>query len=179
MSVKNYELDFTNGLATADLPVGTYTYVSNTIAGYSEGATVESFTVTPTTSSIDITITADGTLNITVVDDLDTPITEGSVQLSNNDGTTRYGTAATIDSSGLASFANVPYDATGISLFVAQDASDDSHDPIDTPQAVSMTETPQSETILNDRKAIAVGINLTDAIYAGITPINGTLTVNG
>ena len=179
MSVQNYDLTFSNGLATANLPVGTYTYVSNTIAGYSEGATVDSFTVTPTTTSLNITITANGTLNISVVDDLNNPITEGSLQLSDSDGTTRYGTVSTIDSSGLASFANVPYDTTGISLFVAQDASDDSHDPLETPQAVSMTETPQNETIYNDRKAIEVGINLADAVYAGITPINGTLTVNG
>lgn len=177
MAATNHTLTFVNGVAVATLPVGTYTYVSSSVAGYKD-ATIESFTVTPQTTSLALTITANGNLTINVMDDLDTPITAGSLQFSNNDGTVKYGSAVEI-TDGTATFANVPYDENGIALFLSQEGSDESHVPIDTPQAISMTTSPQTENVLNERKPITFNMNLSDAIYEGITALNGDLVVNG
>lgn len=180
MAVSNHTLTFLNGSTTApvSLPVGTYTFVSTTIPGYETGS-VAQFTVTPTTTSVALSITANGSLAVTVEDDLGNPITAGALQLSNQTGATRYGTEQSIVS-GNAAFANVPYNAlSGIDFYIAQDGSDASHDPITTPQAVAMTQQTQAETVLNNRKSISLNFTMADTNYAGITPVTGDLIVNG
>lgn len=178
MAASDYTISFLNGTSTSAvaLPVGTYTFVSSTIPGYADGSVT--FDVTPTTTSLGLTITANGTLNVTVDDDLGDPITAGALQLSNDTGGTRYGSAENIVA-GAASFANVPYAAAGMAFYIAQDGSDDNHDPIATPQAVDMTLQTQSETVQNDRKSATVSFTMADANYAGITPVTGDLVMNG
>lgn len=180
MAASDYTISFLNGTSTSAvaLPVGTYTFVSTTIPGYAVGGSVAEFTVTPTTTSLGLNIAADGTLNVTVEDDLGDPITAGALQLSNDTGGTRYGSAENIVA-GAASFANVPYAAAGMAFYIAQDGSDDNHDPIATPQAVDMTLQTQSETVQNDRKSATVSFTMADANYAGITPVTGDLVMNG
>ncbi len=177
----NHILNIVNGKAeNVRLPVGTYTYVSNTIPGYSNGGTVKSFTVTRETTSVDVQIAADGELTINVKDDIDQPITSGNVQLSNSDGSTVYGSVAQI-AEGKATFSNVPHDINGIGLYIGQAASDETHDPIGitNPVAYSMTATPAATDIINQRKQQEFTLNLSDEFYAGITPLNGDLVVNG
>lgn len=181
MAAANHILTIVNGKAeNVRLPIGTYTYVSNTIPGYTNGAAVKSFTITKTTTSVEALISAGGELTINVKDDLDAPITAGFVQLSNSDGSTLYGTAAEI-SQGKAIFQNVPYDDKGIQLYVGQAASDEDHDPIGitTPVSYSMTATPGSVDIINQRKQAEFSLSLSDEHYNGITPLNGELIVNG
>jgi len=175
----DYTINFLNGSSTlpATLPVGTYSFVSTTIPGYTDG-TVGQFTITPLTTSVALSITANGTLQVTVEDDLGNPITAGALQLSDATGTTRYGDAETIVA-GDVTFANVPYTASAIDFFIAQNGSDANHDPITTPQAVAMTQQIQDETILNARKQVSVNFTMDDGNYAGISPITGGLTVNG
>lgn len=172
-------LTFTDGVASkVTLPVGTYTYNSDTIPGY-KNATMESFTITSKTTSLDLEITAAGLLKVNVVDDLGTKITAGKLQLSNVDKTVTYGEEQEI-SDGEAEFANVPYlDTTGINFYVAQDGSDEEHLPLDQPQAVSMKEESQTETIENARKPVMLNLTLKDANYEDITPITGDLVVLG
>lgn len=178
MAAQNYTLTVDNGQVTgAQLPVGTYTYVSNTIPGYTTG-TLESFTITPSTTALDIFITADGTLTVNVKDDLGADITAGSLVFSSADGASEYGAAVNI-TNGTATFSNVPYDTAGIALNIKQPASDESHDPIATPQAYSMTESPATTNIINQRKVITLDLTLADENYAGVTALNGNLVVNG
>ena len=175
----DYTLNFVNGSTTlpSTLPVGTYSFVSTTIPGYADG-TVAQFTITPTTTSVALSVTANGTLQVTVVDDLGNPITAGALQLSDETGATRYGDQKTIVD-GDATFANVPHNVTCIDFFMAQNGSDANHDPIAVPQAVEMTQLEQNENVLNSRKTVSVNFTMADLNYAGITPITGGLVVNG
>lgn len=179
MAASNHTINFQDGSSTApvSLPVGTYSFVSTDIPGYETG-TVTQFTVTPTTTSVALSVTANGALTVTVKDDLGNSITSGEMQLSNQAGGIRYGSQQSI-SSGTAAFANVPYTAAGINFYIAQDSSDENHDPLLQPQAVSMTQTPETVNVLNDRKASSVSFTMADATYAGITPVTGALVVNG
>ena len=179
MAASDYTLSFLNGSTSGSvtLPVGTYTFVSTTIPGYADG-TVAQFTITPTTTSVALSLTANGTLTVTVEDDLGNPITAGALQLSNQAGGTRYGTEETIVN-GLATFDNVPYDGTGIDFYMAQNGSDSNHDPLAVPQAVDMRQLTQAETVLNSRKTVTPSFTMADALYAGITPVTGDLVVNG
>ncbi|MCQ2442774.1 MAG: hypothetical protein MJ077_06610 [Oscillospiraceae bacterium] len=182
MAATNHTISFVDGKAeNIKLPIGTYTYVSNTIPGYSEGGTVNSFTITKDTASLELKITANGELVINVKDDLDAPITAGNVQLSNSNGSVVYGNAADI-AEGKATFTHVPYDdINGIGLYIGQAASDDDHDPIgtDTPVSYSMTATPGAVDIMNARKQVEFTLTLSDAFFTGITALNGDLVVNG
>lgn len=179
MAASDYTISFLNGSSTSavTLPVGTYTFVSTTIPGYETGS-VSQFTVTPTTTSVALRITADGTLTVTVEDDLGAPITAGAFQLSNQSGDTRYGDEQNI-SNGTAVFPNVPYTAAGIDFYLAQDGSDPNHDLITTPQAVAMTQQAQTETVINSRKGVSPSFTIADENYAGITPVTGNLVIHG
>ncbi len=172
-----YTIDFTNSTAqNVQLPIGTYAVTANNLKGYA-GTTISTFTVTPNTTQINLQVTADGVLNVIVKDNQNNPVTAGTLQFSNAVGNVPYGSTVNIGSTGNATFRNVPYDAVnGIDLYVSQPTSDASHNPITVPQAVDMVGATQNETILNDTKAITVTLNVADANYPGITPINGSLT---
>lgn len=177
----NHTITIVNGKAeNVKLPIGTYTYVSNTIPGYSNGGSVKNFTITRQTTSVEAFISANGELTVNVKDDADAPITAGNVQLSNSDGSTMYGTAVNI-TEGKAVFSNVPYDINGIGLYIGQAASDEEHDPIGTtnPVSYSMTATPATTDIVNQRKQAEFTLTLADEFYAGITALNGELVING
>lgn len=180
MAASDYTINFLDGSSTVPvlLPVGTYSYISNTISGYAVGGSVAQFTVTPTTTSLALSITANGTLQVTVEDDLGAPITAGALQLSNLAGDVRYGTEEDIVA-GAVTFANVPYAAAGMNFYMAQNSSDTDHDPLAAPQAVDMTQQTQQETVLNDRKSASVSFTMADANYSGITPVTGNLVMNG
>lgn len=172
-------ITFTDGQArNVSLPLGKYTYVSSTIPGYTDAA-VEGFEVTENTKLIELVIAANGKLKVHVIDDLDKEIVSGSLQLSNSTGTTTYGDAAIINK-GYATFRNVPYDeANGIPVWISQPASDDDHDPIETPQAELLTDETTNATIYNQREVKTMTIKLEDANYPGITPLTGSITFVG
>lgn len=111
-----------------------------------------------------LSLTANGTLTVTVEDDLGNQITAGALQLSNQAGGTRYSTEETIVN-GLATFDNVPYDGTGIDFYMAQNGSDSNHDPLAVPQAVDMRQLTQAETVLNSRKTVTPSFTMADALY--------------
>lgn len=180
MAKQDYVISVVNGKASqVSLPIGTYTFVSTTIPGY-EGATAPSFTIEKDDTEVLIELTAQGQLTIRVVDDLDNPIEDGSLQLSNADGTTTYGDAVDIAPDGKAVFENVPYDADGdVEFYVKQLASDEYHAPIETPEAVTMTEQDQTEEIENQRIGADREVTVVDANYEGIVPLTGNITVNG
>ena len=67
MAASDYTINFQNGSSTqpVTLPVGTYSFVSTTIPGYADGG-IAQFTVEPTSTSIALSISASGTLEVTV-----------------------------------------------------------------------------------------------------------------
>lgn len=179
MAKTDKTITFTNGTASnVTLPVGTYTLKSSAIPGYIDG-TIPEFTITSTTTDVALAITAQGTLSVTVTDDTGVKITTGTLQLSNQTGATPYGNIVTI-TDGAASFANVPYSATGnVDFYIDQLTTDSEHTILDTPQAVEMLTKEQSEAIENNRIAKSFNFTIADAVYSGITPLNGDITING
>lgn len=180
MAASDHTINFLNGTSTAPvaLRVGTYSFVSTTIPGYADGGSVAQFTVTPTTTSLALSITADGTLQVTVKDEDGTSITSGALQLSNEAGDVRYGSEVDIVA-GAVTFSNVPYAAAGIDFYMAQNGSDENHDPLEEPQAVDMTQQTQQEAVLNQLKTTSVSFTMADTNYSGITPVTGDLVMNG
>lgn len=172
-------IPFING-STAEafsLPVGTYTFQSTTIPGYT-GATMPSFEITPTTTDVALAITASGVLTITVTDENGDNITSGTIKLTDN-GSTQYGTTKTI-ADGRVEFANMPYIAvTGVNFYIDQPTSDPTHDPIVAPLATSMTTATQTVPLENNLKHASVNFTMADANYVGITPLTGDVLVQG
>lgn len=179
MAASDHTISFLNGTSTAPvtLRVGTYSFVSTTIPGYASGGNVAQFTVTPTTTSLGLSITGNGTLEVTVKDEDGSSITSGALQLSNQQGDVRYGVEEDIVG-GAVTFANVPYGA-GISFYMAQNGSDTNHDPLADPQVVDMAQQTQQEAVLNQLKTTSLSFTMADTNYAGITPVTGDLVMNG
>ena len=179
MAASERTIVFTNGQAqNISLPIGKYTYVSSTIPGYTD-ATVEGFEIRENTKRVELSITANGRLKVHVIDDLDEEIVSGSLQFSDSTGKTTYGAPAVINK-GYATFKNVPYDESeGINVWISQPASDDTHDPIKTPQAEVLTEAESTAVIINKRETSTVDIALEDHNYPGIAGLTGSITFMG
>lgn len=183
MTKTAYTITFVNGVAEGvKLPVGHYTPVpgSITIPGYTDAA-VNDFTVTTDTQTVTLELTAAGTIHITVADDLGNPIPGSALNLSNADGTQAYGSPVVTDISGKVDFKNVPHGTDGnpIDLWINQQDTTEGHIRVDPPQTVVMDGTPKEVNMLNEREAAELTVNAVDAIYPGITPINGDITFNG
>lgn len=181
MAKQDYPIAFVNGTSTGSLtlPVGTYTFVSTTIPGYVVGGSVANFTVTPTTTSVALSITAAGTMTVTVEDDLGTKITAGELFFSDDTGVPQYGSPKTIVA-GTATFNNVPYSTTSpLQCYLMQNGSDSTHDPITTAESFTMGSASEAETVINDRKTTTMTFTVKDANYDGFTPETGNVVVNG
>ncbi len=173
----NYNVTITNGTGSQNMQKGTYD-VTATAVGY-ENATLSptTFTATESEGSQSFTLTADGTLTINVNETGatgGTPITAGSIVMTDATGTTDYGSAVTIDADGNAVFNNVPYGSTGTpyQLYFRQISSDDDHNVFEGVITVSMTAQTQTAYVQNTATAVQ-NFTLTDATYG--MPIDGTL----
>ncbi len=173
----NYNVTITDGTGSEAMKRGTYT-VSATATGYDTSTlTPTTFTATDSAGSQSFTLSANGTLTINFNETGaagGTPITSGSVIMTNEDGTTDYGTAVNISATGDAVFNNVPYGDAGTPflLYFRQIESDDTHNPFEGVISVSMTSQTQTEYVLNSAIAQQT-FTLTDANYG--LPIDGTL----
>lgn len=172
-----YTLTFVNGVAQdASLPIGSYTVTETNIDGY-EGAAIEGFTVEESTTTVELTIAAAGGLTVNVQDGSGNPVNGGTLQLSDENGATTYGDAVNIVN-GVATFANVPYDtANGVQLYVSQPTAAEGYEPIAAPVGKLMTSGAETLELVNERTAQTVTVELEDANYPDVTPINGTVTV--
>lgn len=176
MEAAKYTINFNNGRAYAvELPIGKYRYDSNTIRGY-HSCTVSDFEVGPDTKSVTLKIQSDGRLTVNVTDADNQPITAGLLQLCNHDASEFYGLPVRI-SNGTAVFSNVPHTIFGgIEFYVKQHSSDAQHVPADSPVKVTMTEAEQTLHIINAAKKMNINFSVRDANYAGIVPINSSIT---
>ncbi len=178
----NYNVTITDGNGSQAMQRGEYSVTAD-VVGY-EGATLtpDTYTATDTTGSQTFTLSATGTLTLNVNETGaagGTPITSGTIIMTNQDGTEDYGTAVTIDATGNAVFNNIPYGDTGtpFTLYFRQLTSDDTHNTYDGIITVNMTGQTQTEYVENTPIAVQT-FTVTDANYPGL-PINGTLEFTG
>ncbi len=178
----NYNVTITNGNGSQAMQKGTYT-VSATANGY-DTSTLDpkTFTATENAGSQAFTLSANGTLTFIVNEtgaDGGTPITSGSIVMTDSTGNTEYGTPVTIGADGNAVFANVPYGTTDapFTLYFKQLSTDENHNIFEGVITVSMTAQTQTEYIINTPIAEQT-FTLTDANYSGL-PIDGSLDFTG
>ncbi len=174
----NYNVTITNGTGSQAMKKGTYT-VSATANGY-DASTLNptEFTATETAGVGNFTLTANGTLTFNVNETGaagGTPVTSGTMIMTDATGTVEYGQAVNISANGDAVFANVPYGTDGepFQLYFKQLTTDDNHNVFEGVISVSMTAQTQTEYVQNNPTATQT-FNLTDATYG--LPISGTLT---
>ncbi len=173
----NYNVTITNGSGSEAMQRGTYT-VSATAVGYDASTlTPTTFTATDATGSESFTLSANGTLTLNVNETGaagGTPITSGSLIMTNATGTEDYGQAVTVGADGNAVFANVPYgDAdTPFTLYFRQLSTAEGYNPYDGVITVQMSAQTETEYVQNTAIAEQT-FTLTDANYG--LPIDGTL----
>ncbi len=173
----NYNVTITTGSGSQAMQRGTYS-VEAVARGY-DVSTLEpkTFTATDSEASETFTLTANGTLTINVNETGaagGTPITAGSLIMTDETGANDYGSAVTIGADGNAVFNNVPYGDAGtpFTLYFRQIASDDTHNPYVGVITVEMTEQAQTQYVQNTAIAVQT-FTLTDATYG--MPIDGSL----
>ena len=175
-----YNVTITNGSGSQEMKAGTYTVTATQAQGY-DLTTLSPSTYTAGTEqgSGAFTLSANGTLTFVVNEtgaQGGTPVTSGSIVMTDSTGTEQYGTAVTIDTTGNAVFDNVPYGSqeTPFVLYFKQLSTDDNHNIYSGVISVQMSEQTQTQYILNS--AIATqNITLTDANYSGLPIENATL----
>lgn len=177
----NYNVTISNGTGSQRMQKGTYS-VTATAAGYDESSlSPNTFTATDATGSQAFTLSANGTLTFNVNETGaagGTPITSGSVIMTDSTGATEYGTAQTIGADGNVVFNNVPYgtDDAPFRLYFKQLSTDDDHNIFEGVITVDMTSQTQTEYIQNTATA-EQNFTLLDANYG--LPIDGTLNFTG
>ncbi len=173
----DYNVIITNGKGTEALKKGTYN-VTAVVNGY-DTSTLEpkTFNATDIAGSQIFTLVANGTLTFNVNEtglEGGTPVTSGSVVMTDNTGAVEYGTPKEIGTTGDVVFNNVPFgtgDAPYV-LYFKQLTTDDNHNIYEQVIEVQMTEENQVAYIKNDLIAEQT-FDLNDATYG--FPLNGTL----
>jgi len=174
----NYNVTITNGSGSERMKAGSYT-VSVDATGYdATSLNPTSYTVSKSEGSQTFTVSANGTLTLTFNETGEaggTPITSGSVIMTDSTGANEYGSAITISSTGAANFANVPYGTSEapITLYFKQLTSDSSHYIDENIISVLMTSSSVTDYVENAPFSVQ-SFTLNDANYSGL-PVNGTL----
>ena len=178
----NYNVQITNGSGSENMKSGNYS-VTVSATGYdATSLSPTSYTAGSSAGSGSFTVSANGALTLIFNEtgaSGGTPITSGSVVMTDSTGNTEYGSAITIDASGQAVFNNVPYDATTpYVLYFVQKETDAGHNPYSGVITVNMSNAAQTEYVLNSPIAEQT-FTLTDANYAGLPVADATLDFVG
>ena len=180
----NYNVTILNGEGTQEMEVGSYSVSATYAPGYDAttlNPTILNVSTSPTTEAF--TLSATGTLTITfneTGEEGGTPITSGSVVMTDSTGETQYGTPIEIDTNGTAVFNNVPYGSTEMAytLYFKQLTSDENHNIYQDVFTVGMGAQTQQEYIINTPKIVTQNFTLTDANYTGLPINNAVLELN-
>lgn len=178
----NYNVQITNGSGSESMKSGNYS-VTVSAAGYdATSLSPTSYTAGASAGTGNFTLSADGVLTLIFNEtgaSGGTPITSGSVVMTDSTGATEYGSAVNIDATGQAVFNNVPYDATSpYVLYFIQKETDAGHNPYSGVITVNMSSAAQTEYVINSPIAEQT-FTLTDANYSGLPIANATLTFTG
>ena len=176
----NYSVNITNGSGTQNMKAGTYSVTVVADGFDATSLTPASYVVSDATGTGTFTVSATGTLTFNVNEtgaQGGTPITAGTIVMTDSTGNTEYGSAVSIDATGNAVFNNVPFgDATTpYVLYFKQLTSDDAHNVYSGVITVNMSSNTQTEYVLNNPIAQQT-FTLTDATYTGLPVSNATLT---
>lgn len=177
----DYNVTIINGTGSQTMNPGNYTVSSIYAPGYDmDTLSPTSFTATSTTTTGAFTLSASGTLTITFNETGaigGTPITSGTVVMTDSTGTTQYGQVVNIDANGTATFSNVPYgsEQAAYTLYFKQLTSDENHNIYENVFAVGMGGQTQQEYILNELKSVIQNFTLTDANYPELPVYNAVL----
>lgn len=178
----NYEVSIINGVGSKIMEPGTYTVSAIYAPGY------DMSTLSPTTYNVttagqtgDFTLSATGTLTINFNETGDaggTPITGGTVVMTDVTGETQYGPVVEINDEGVATFNNVPYGSaqSAFTLYFKQLTSDENHNPYAEVFIVGMGDQTQTEYVINTPKTLAQNFTVTDANYPDMPISNATLS---
>ena len=177
----NYNVTIINGNGSQTMQMGEY----NVSAIYAPG--YDMTTLSPTTYSVNssvttgqFTISATGILTM-VFNETGavggTPITSGTVVMTDATGSTQYGAVVNIDENGTAIFNNVPYgsEQSAYTLYFKQLTSDENHNIYESVFAVGMGMANQTEYIVNSLKSVIQNFTLTDANYPNLPIYNAEL----
>ncbi len=173
----SYNVTITNGNGSQAMQRGTYN-VTATANGYDVSTlTPTTFTATDSPATQAFTLSANGTLTF-IVNDTGaaggTPVTGGTLVMTDATGTEEYGQPVTVGANGEAVFENVPFGTTAepFQLYFKQLTAADGYNPVEGVISVSMTAQTQTEYVQNTAAAVQT-FTLTDANYN--LPIDGTL----
>lgn len=181
----DYNVTIIDGKGSETMNMGEYTVSAIYAPGY------DMSTLSPTTYNVEtggetgaFTLSATGTLTITfneTGEEGGTPITSGSVVMTDSTGETQYGAVVEVDSNGTATFNNVPYgsEQSAYTLYFKQLTSDENHNIYDEVFAVGMGMQNQQEYVINTPKAVLQNFTLTDANYINLPVYNATLQFTG
>ena len=176
-----YQVTITNGAGSENMKAGTYAVTAASAPGYDlSSLSPATFTATAEAGTQAFTLTAEGTLTFIVNEtgaSGGTPITGGTIVMTDSAGTVEYGSPVTIDSNGNAVFNNVPYgDGTSpITLYFKQLTTDAGHNVHQGVVTVSMTAQTQTEYLQNTAIALQ-SFTLTDANYSGLPVDSASLS---
>lgn len=176
----NYTVNITNGQGSQAMKAGQYTVSASSAPGYDISTlSPTTFTATTSTGSQAFTLSANGTLTFNVNEtgaQGGTPITSGSIVMTDSTGTTQYGEVVSIGATGDAVFANVPYgtNEAPYTLYFKQLSTDAGHNIHTGVITVTMTAQTQTEYVLNSAISEQT-FTLTDANYAGLPIQSATL----
>ena len=177
----NYNVQITNGQGSANMQAGNYS-VSVSANGY-EAASLSPVSYTATSGGVgNFTVSACGVLTIIFNEtgaEGGTPITSGSVVMTDESGETEYGSPVSISSNGEAVFNHVPFNLDNpYQLHFKQLASDEEHLPYPDVFTVGMGTETQTEYVINQPICEKQEFNLSDANY-GFPIADATLNFVG
>ena len=177
----NYNVTITNGAGSQQMVVGEYNVSATYAPGYDMSTlTPTTFSATDTTQTGAFTLAATGTLTVIFNEtgaQGGTPITSGTVVMTNAEGTEQYGSVVQIDANGTAVFNNVPYGSaqSAYTLYFKQLTTDAEHNIYPDVFTVGMGDQTQTEYILNTLNSALQNFTLTDANYTGLPVYNATM----
>ncbi len=177
----DYNVTIINGTGSQTMDAGTYSVSAVYAPGYDmQTLSPTTFTSTSSTQTGVFTISANGTLTIVFNEtglEGGTPITSGTVVMTDSTGTVQYGDVVEIDSNGTAIFDNVPYgsEQSAYTLYFKQLTSDENHNVYESVFVVGMGGQTQTEYIVNTLKSVLQNFTLTDANYPNLPVYNATL----
>lgn len=177
----DYTVTITNGTGSQMMNPGSYNISSSYAPGYDMTTlSPTTYTATSPSGSGAFTIEATGTLTIIFNESGaqgGTPISSGTVVMTDQTGETQYGSVINIDSNGTAVFEKVPYGSaqSPYTLYFKQLSSDEDHNVYPNVFTVGMGDQTQTEYILNSLKPTNQTFTLTDATYTGLPVANAVL----
>lgn len=176
-----YNINIDKGQGTGNIVNGNYNVEASSTGYDSTTLLPKSVEVNDTTTALNFTISATGTLTVHITEDgtsSGTSIVGAKIVRCDSSGIT-YGDEITTDSSGNAVFEHVPYSEsdTPPTIYYKQTASDGSHNFDSALKSITLES--QTKTVeLENAPAKSIAFTMTDANYTGLPIETATISMN-